>query len=83
MPKGNQRYIIPEISIYAENQADVETLKNELDVVGCTYFTFPTKDLKTKRLVARGLPEMPPEEIKAELDSQSFNCIKVTPLKKK
>ena len=33
--------------------------------------------------MARGLPEMPPEEIKTELESQSINCVKVIPLRKK
>ena len=76
-------YSRDKLSIYAENQADFDTLKNELDIAGCTYYTFPTKDLKTKKLVARGLPEMPPEEIKTELESQSINCVKVIPLRKK
>ena len=66
-------YSREKLSIYAENQADFDTLKNELDIMGCTYYTFPTKDLKTEKLVAKGLPEMPPEEINTKMAVNNFD----------
>ncbi|XP_033227229.1 uncharacterized protein LOC117179478 [Belonocnema kinseyi] len=83
--KGDPKlhYSPKSLAIYAENEEDYSTLINELDIAKCDYHTYPTKEMKTKRMVLKRLPNIPSKELEDDLDRQGVKCHKITILKTK
>ena len=71
------------LTIITDSQADFDIVKRELEIAEVPFHTYPEKQYKPKKHVANGLPDVPTEEIIADLDKKGIKCQRVITLKKR
>lgn len=75
-------YAPNKLTIIPQTIEDHKILVGELNLTGGGFYTYPTKEEKTKRLVLKGLPQVTSEDIVDDLKTLGHNCLKVAVLKK-
>ena len=85
------KYTKSEVKLkYSANGLGVQTttlidyleLNDKLKKDNISFFTYKPKWLKNKHMVAKGLPNLPLEDIKSDLHRQGLKCEKIALLKK-
>lgn len=70
------------IKIYSDTAAQRETIKETLVKANIEFFSHPTNDNKTFKIILRGLPEVPTDSIVSSLkDNNNITPLKVTMFK--
>ena len=76
-------YSKDKLTIITESQVDFDIVKRELEIAEVPFHTYPEKQSKPKKLVAKGLPDVPTEEIIADLDKKGIKCQRAIALKRR
>lgn len=77
------KYSKDKVTIFTQCEKDYYKLKNQLEGQGAQHHTYTPKWLKTKHLVLKGMPRIPEEKVKEELETLDVKVVAVKAIKKK
>ena len=76
-------YSATKLTIHPGTMEDSESLQAKLNEDKVSYYTYTPKWMRKKRIIAKRLPNLPPEDIKEDLRRQGLICDQIIILKKK